>query len=179
MKGLARRNERAADGPAVRLSVLDRLIDEAPDKPDEPTLSNAEAVAHLRSNLRRDLEALLNAHHRWRSIPQGYDELPRSPLAWGIADFTAGGFNDPRKREELRTEIENAIRTFETRLARVRVTLLEPNNTLSATLRLRIDGLLRVETEAEPIAFDTLINAASPGVKVEANLERLRSPDDV
>jgi type VI secretion system protein ImpF len=179
MKGLAKLNESAADGPAVRLSVLDRLIDEAPDKPDEPTLSNAEAVAHVRNALRRDLEALLNAHRRWRSVPQVYDELQRSPLAWGIADFTAGAFNDPRKREELRTEIENAIRTFETRLARVRVTLLEPNNTLSSTLRLRIDGLLRIETEAEPIAFDTLINSASTGIKVEANLERLRSPDDV
>ena len=179
MKGLARRNDRAADGPTFRLSVLDRLIDEAPDKPDEPALSNAEAVVHLRNNLRRDLEALLNAHQRWRSVPEGYDELARSPLTWGIADFTAGAFNDPRKREELRTEIENAIRTFETRLARVRVTLLEPNNTLSSTLRLRIDGLLRVETEAEPIAFDTLINAASTDVKVEANPDRVRSPDDV
>jgi type VI secretion system protein ImpF len=179
MKGLARRNERAADGPAVRLSVLDRLIDEAPGKSDEPALSSAEAIVRVRNALRRDLEALLNAHRRWRSVPQGYEELPRSPLAWGIAGFTAGAFNDPRKREELRTEIENAIRTFETRLARVRVTLLEPDNTLSSTLRLRIDGLLRIETEAEPIAFDTLINAASTGVKVEANLERLRSPDDV
>jgi type VI secretion system protein ImpF len=179
MKGLARRDERAADGPTVRLSLLDRLIDEAPDKPDEPTLSNAEAVVHVRNALRRDLEALLNAHRRWRSVPQGYNELPRSLVAWGLADFTAGAFNDPRKREELRTEIENAIRTFETRLARVRVTLLEPDNTLSSTLRLRIDGLLRIETEAEPIAFDTLINAASTGVKVETNLERLRSPDDV
>jgi type VI secretion system protein ImpF len=178
MKRLTRRNERAADGPSVRLSVLDRLIDEAPDKPDEPTLSNAEAIGHLRNNLRRDLEALLNAHRRWRSIPQGYEELSRSPLAWGIADFTAGAFNDPRKREELRTEIENAIRTFETRLTRVRVSLLDPNNTLSSTLRLRIDGLFRVETDAEPIAFDTLINAASAGVRVEANPER-RSPGDV
>jgi type VI secretion system protein ImpF len=179
MKRLARLNERAADGPPVRLSVLDRLIDEAPDKPDEPTPSDAEAVAHVRNNLRRDLEALLNAHRRWRSVPQGYAELPRSPLAWGIADFTAGAFNDPRKREELRTEIEDAIRTFETRLTRVRVTLLEPNTTLSSTLRLRIDGLLRIETEAEPIAFDTLINAAGTGVKVEAYPERLRSHDDV
>jgi type VI secretion system protein ImpF len=179
MKGLAPRNKRAVDGPAVRLSVLDRLIDEAPDKPDEPTLSNAEAVVHVRNSLRRDLEALLNAHRRWRSIPQGYDELPRSPLAWGIADFTAGAFNDPREREELRTEIENAIRTFETRLARVRVTLLEPDNTLSSTLRLRIDGLLRIEAEAEPIAFDTVINAASTGVKVEANPQRQGSSGNV
>jgi type VI secretion system protein ImpF len=177
MKGLARRNARAADGPVVRLSVLDRLIDEAPDKSDEPTLSNAEAVAHLRKDLRRDLEALLNAHRRWRSIPHGCNELPRSPLAWGISDFTAGAFNDPIKREELRTEIEDAIRIFETRLADVRVSLLDSNNSLSSTLRLRIDGVLRVETEAEPIAFNTLINAASTGVKVEANPERLRLDD--
>lgn len=179
MKGRPRNKERADDGPEVRLSVLDRLIDEAPDKRNEPMLSSAEAVAHLRNNLRRDLEALLNAHRRWRSWPQGYGELQQSPIAWGISDFTAGAFNDPRRREDLRTEIENAIRAFEPRLTRVRVSLLDPNDTLSSTLRLRIDGLLRVETDAEPIAFDTLIDAASTGVQVEANAGRLGSPDNV
>jgi type VI secretion system protein ImpF len=179
MNGRGRRNDRDDDGPELRLSVLDRLIDDAPDKRIEPMLSNAEAIAHLRNNVRRDLEALLNAHRRWRSWPQGYRELQRSPLAWGISDFTAGAFNDPRQREELRSDIESAIRTFEPRLTRVRVSLIDPNNTLSATMRLRIEGLLRVETEAEPITFDTLIDAASAGVQVEANSDRPRSSDNV
>ena len=108
-----RARRRRSGGPA--LECLDRLIDEAPDKPDEPdALDTPRRSPMLRSNLRRDLEALLNAHRRWRSGPHGYDELQRSPLGWGIADFTAGAFNDPRTREELRTEIEDAIRTFET-----------------------------------------------------------------
>jgi type VI secretion system protein ImpF len=179
MKGRMPGGERAGDDIEVRLSVLDRLIDDAPDHDREPPLSTAEAIATLRSTLRRDLEALLNAHRRWRSWPEGYAELRQSPIAWGIGDFTAGAFNDPRRREELRAEIENAIRIFEPRLARVRVSLADPGNTLSATLRLRIDGLLRVEAEAEPIAFDTLIDAASAGVQVQANRERPRTPDDV
>ena len=179
MKGRARNDRRAGESPEVRLSVLDRLIDDAPDRLREPPLSAAEAVAALRGTLRRDLEALLNAHRRWRSWPEAYAELKQSPIAWGIADFTAGAFNDPRRREELRAEIENAIRVFEPRLARVRVSLTDPNNSLAATLRLRIDGVLRIETEAEPIAFDTLIDAASAGVQVAANSERSRSSGDV
>lgn len=179
MKGRIPSGQHAGDDFEVRLSLLDRLIDEAPDRDREPALSAAEAVATLRSTLRRDLEALLNAHRRWRSVPEGYTELKQSPIAWGIPDFTAGAFNDPRRREELRAEIENAIRIFEPRLARVRVSLVDAGNPLAATLRLRIDGLLRVEAAAEPIAFDTLIDAASAGVQVQANRERPRSSDDV
>jgi type VI secretion system protein ImpF len=179
MKGRIPNGRHAGDDIEVRLSLLDRLIDDAPDRDREPALSTAEAVATLRSTLRRDLEALLNAHRRWRSLPEGYPQLKQSPITWGIADFTAGAFNDPRRREELRTEIENAIRSFEPRLSRVRVSLVDAGNPLASTLRLRVDAMLRVEATVEPIAFDTLIDAASAGVQVQANRERPRASDDV
>lgn len=178
MRGRTGKEGRSDAGTEIRLSVLDRLIDDAPDRAQEAPLSAAEAIAALRGTLRRDIEALLNAHRRWRSWPEGYGELKQSPIAWGIADFTAGAFNDPKRREELRAEVEDAIRIFEPRLDRVRVSLIDPRNSLAATLRLRIDGVLRIESEAEPIAFDTLIDAASAGVQVAAD-ERSRSSDDV
>jgi type VI secretion system protein ImpF len=138
-----------------------------------------EAFAALRQSVRRDIEALLNAHRRWRSWPAAYAELAVSPVAWGISDFAAGAFNDPRQRENLRAEVEAALRRFEPRLARLRVSLLDSQDSLAATLHLRIEGLLRVEPAPEPIVFDTLIDPATAEVRVRANADRRPLPDDV
>lgn len=153
----------------AQLPLLDRLIDTAPDDPRDPPLSAAEATGLLRRSVRRDLEALLNARRRWRSWPQAYRELAQSPAGFGITDFAAGAFNDPGRRDRLRAEIEQAIRRFEPRLAQIRVVLLDGENTLDPTLRLRIEGWLRVEPAPEPIAFDTLVDTATAEVEVKPN----------
>ena len=155
----------------ARLPLLDRLIDEAPEREREPSPSAAETLALLRRSVRRDLEVLLNARRRWRSWPEGYGELGLSPVGWGIADFSAGAFNDRSRRDALRAEVEATIRRFDPRLANVRVTLLDSKEQLEATLRLRIDALLLVEPAPEPIAFDTLIDAATAEVEVRTSAE--------
>jgi type VI secretion system protein ImpF len=153
----------------AQLPLLDRLIDDAPDVARDPPLAAAAAVAMLRRSVRRDIEALLNARRRWRSWPSGYSELAESPVGYGICDFAAGAFNDPAQRDRLRSQIEQTINRFEPRLAQVRVVLLDGDNTLDATLRLRIEGMLRVEPAPEPIAFDTLVDAATAEVQVKPN----------
>ena len=174
-----RRGEPEAD-PIAQLSLLDRLIDEEPDKPRDPPLSSAESISVLRRSVRRDLEALLNTRRRWRSWSEGYVELAVSPLGYGISDFSAGAFNDPRRREWLRSDVEQTIRQFEPRLVRLRVTLMEPKDELEARLHLRIEGLLRVEPAPEPIAFDTLVDAATAEVLVRPGTgEFAQSPGGV
>ncbi len=160
-----------ATEPAQRvlLPLLDRLVDDAPDSERDAPLSAAEGAALLRRSVRRDLEALLNARRRWRSWPQGYRELFESPVGYGIADFAAGAFNDPARRDWLRAEIEQVIRRFEPRLAQIRVVLVDGDNTLDPTLKLRIEGMLRVEPAPEPIAFDTLVDPATAAVQVKPN----------
>ena len=154
----------------AQLPLLDRLIDDAPDRPRDAPLSAAEAVALLRRGVRRDIEALLNARRRWRSWPQGYTELAQSPVGYGITDFAAGAFNDPAERDRLRLQIEQTIRRFEPRLAQVRVVLIDTDNTLDSTLRLRIEALLRVEPAPEPIVFDTVVDPATAEVQIKPNL---------
>jgi type VI secretion system protein ImpF len=155
--------------PVAQLSILDRLIDETPDKVIDRQLSHGETLDALRRSVRRDLEALLNTRRRWRSWPDGYAELALSPVGYGIADFSSGAFNDPRRREWLRQEVEQAIRRFEPRLVRLRVMLMDPKDELEATLHLRIEGLLRTEPAPDPIAFDTLVDAATAEVLVKAS----------
>jgi len=163
------RDIRADREPRTQLPLLDRLIDDAPETLRDPPLSAAESMALLRRSVRRDLEALLNARRRWRSWPDGYGELAVSPIGYGLSDFTAGAFNDPRLRDHLRALIEDTIRRFEPRLANVRVRLVDSPGELDATLRLRIDAVLYADPAPEPVAFDTLVDAATARVQVRAN----------
>ncbi len=169
MSGRAGRGGRIGeDGSSVALPLIDRLIDDAPDAPRDRPLSASEAMAVLRRSVRRDLEALLNARRRWRSWPGDLAELEVSPIGYGISDFSAGAFNDPSRRDQLRAEVEQTIRRFEPRLTNVRVAAVEPGDTLEATLRLRIEAMLRAEPAPEPIAFDTLVDATTADVQVRA-----------
>jgi type VI secretion system protein ImpF len=161
----------------AQLPLLDRLIDDAPDVARDAPVSLTEAVVLLRRSVRRDIEALLNARRRWRSWPEGYDQLAVSPVGYGITDFAAGAFNDPAERDRLRSQIEQTIRRFEPRLAQVHVVLVDSDNTLDATLRLRIEALLRTEPAPEPIIFDTLVDPATAEVQVKPGSADGAPPD--
>lgn len=150
----------------AQLPLLDRLIDDAPGIAREPALSPAEAMGAMRRSVRRDLEALLNARRRWQSWPAGYTELKLSPVGYGVADFGAGAFNAPEQRERLRAAIEDTVRRFEPRFVSVRVSLIDSDDRLDTTVRLRIDALLRADPAPEPVAFDTLVDATTEIMQV-------------
>jgi type VI secretion system protein ImpF len=156
------------------LSLLDRLIDEAPDEPQDPPLSQAEAMEVLRRSAQRDLQALLNTRRRWRSWPAELTELGRSVIGYGIPDFSTGALADAARRARLCGEIEETIRRFEPRFASVKVTEMPRQDALDTRLRLRIEALLHAEPAPEPIAFEGTINAATAEVTL-----RERSAEDV
>lgn len=166
--------------PRIQLPLLDRLIDDAPDTLREAPLTVGDAENALKASVRRDLEALLNSRRRWRSVPARFSELPSSLLAYGISDFASGAFNEAQQRDRLRSEIEQAIRQFEPRLTGIRVTLVERNDNLDATLRLQIEAMLRTEPAPEPISFETLVNSATTEVMVKPDSDKpMTAPDDV
>jgi type VI secretion system protein ImpF len=153
-------------GMRVKLSVLDRLLDDQPEMERDRPLSGTEALNVLRRSVRRDLEALLNARRRFASIPKAYPELQNSSLSFGLPDYTAGAMNESGAREALRKEIERCIRLFEPRLVQVTVALVPAKNELDTTLQLKIDALLHADPAPEPISFDTIVNAATAEIEV-------------
>lgn len=154
-----------ADGRQVRLPLLDRLLDAEPDRPRDPPPSAAETIVRLRQAVRRDVEALLNARRPWLSVPERFAALRRSPLGYGIADFTAGAFNERQQRQRLCADVEDAIGRFEPRLSEVRVQVVD-DDPLRATLRLRIDALLNMEPAPEIVVFDTEVDPTTAEVVV-------------
>ena len=150
------------------LSVLDRLLDDAQEA---AARTPADGTAALRRAVRRDLEALLNARRSWRSWPAGFAELAVSPLGYGIADFSAGSFATAGVQEQLCRDVEDTIRRFEPRLSAVHVSLADQAERLQPTLRLRIEALLRAQPAPEPIAFDTVIDAATADVTLRPDAD--------
>lgn len=152
----------------AQLPLLDRLIDGSPDTTADPPASAAAAMDALRASIRNDLEALLNSRRRWRSWDAHLTQLDRSLVGFGLPDFAAGAFNDPRRREELRALVETCIRRFEPRIASLAVTLVDTTDNMSATFRIRIDAVMEADPAPEPIMFDTLVDPVTKNVTVIA-----------
>jgi type VI secretion system protein ImpF len=153
-------------GARVKLSILDRLLDDAPEMERDRPLSATDALTVLRRAVRRDLEALLNARRRLFSIGRVFPELGVSSLSFGLPDYTAGSMNEGAAREALRREIERCIKLFEPRLVNVTVKLVQRKDEMDTTLQLRIEALLHADPAPEPISFDTIVNAATAEIEV-------------
>jgi type VI secretion system protein ImpF len=127
-------------------SVLDRLLGDG----------GVWTVESAKAAVKRDLEWLLNSRRVVSKHPTDLKPLGQSLVTYGLPDlasFRPGAAGD---QEQLRLAMQEAIRRFEPRLSRVRVRL-EAGFTPDRSIRFRIDALLRVEPEPEPVAFDSVL----------------------
>jgi len=104
--------------PQERLqpSLLDRLTDEAPGKPDESREQRVISAQRLRECVVRDLSWLLNCTHA--EAMQSFEDQPRvasSVLNYGIPDFT-GAARSGMDVAQLELGLRAAILAFEPRL---------------------------------------------------------------
>jgi type VI secretion system protein ImpF len=146
-------------------SVLDRLLDDGPNTASARPRSRSQQLIELRNAVRRDLEALLNAHHCCRSPPAGMTELRRSLFDYGIPDFLTANAAASSAREQFRASVEDSIRRFEPRFKMVRVTLLE-ETPADRTLRFHIEALMFAEPAPERVSFDSLLDPSSQSFSV-------------
>jgi type VI secretion system protein ImpF len=148
-------------------SVLDRLIDEAPDRVLEAPPSRSKCIEELKQSVKRDLEWLLNTRQNAAGVPSSLKELTHSLAAYGLPDFSAFSVKSPSDHMRMQRILERAISSFEPRLESVTVTLI-PVRDIEQKLRFRIDARLRVEPAPEPVTFDTVLQAVSNQYTVRA-----------
>ncbi len=149
-----------SDQPLVP-SVLDRLLDEAPETTSEPVKNRAQLLRDLKLAVRRDLEHLLNTRRRNITPPDELVELADSLLTYGIPDFSGTGPGSEEDREAFARTVEQIIRENEPRLVKVAVILAEDPQPGDRTLRFRIDALLRADPAPEPVMFDSTLEPAT------------------
>ncbi|MDG5493434.1 type VI secretion system baseplate subunit TssE [Niveispirillum sp. BGYR6] len=150
----------AAPPVTIIPSVFDRLLQPV-EGPSVRQVGWNAALAQLKQAIRRDLEALLNTRRR-PGVPGGeIGELARSPLRFGIPDFTAINMATAERHAIFGRALETAIRNFEPRLAGVAVSVLTSDHVLDRTLRFRVEAVIRVEPSPEPIVFESVFDPVS------------------
>lgn len=148
-------------------SVLDRLIDSGSrELRTDASTGDTETLPRIKDGLRRDLEWLLNTRRPLVPLPKGSAHLEGSVLTFGLPDFTNVSLDNGDDRRRLVRAVEEVVRRFEPRLTNVVVTLLEGTGPDRA-LRFRIDGMLRVEPNPEPITFDSILRLPTRDFVIE------------
>jgi len=135
----------------VVLSVLDRLVDLEPERPEEGLPSRRISYNLFRRHVQRDLEQLLNTRDPFFDLPAEFEEVAQSVIAYGLPDFSV-----IRRQDEpaLCVALKNAIERFEPRLTEVAVTLIPSNSPSDRLLKIRLDAKLMIDPAPEAVAFD-------------------------
>jgi len=149
-----------SDQPLVA-SVLDRLIDDAPEQSSELARNRTQILRELQQAVRRDIENLLNTRRRAVAVPTALTEVQKSLFTYGLPDFSGSGPSGGKDREAFARQIEEVIRRNEPRLLKVAVELLANPETGDRTLRFRIDALMRADPAPEPVSFDSTLEPAT------------------
>jgi type VI secretion system protein ImpF len=150
-----------SDRSSIRLSILDRLLDNDPTNSQEVPPDDNEKLRIVQQSVRRDLEALLNTRYRCVAWPPRLDQIDNSLINYGIPDFTAGSLNAAGDADVLIAAIKQAIEHFEPRLASVKVTTVSNERHYDRTFRFRIEGLLIVEDGQHAVKFDSAMESAT------------------
>lgn len=138
----------------TQASVLDRLIDEEPQNSYEPVQYRLASIRQVRASVVRDLENLLNTRRHIVDIEPEYKELGKSLFVYGVKDFTSKNPRSPATQKQLKADIMKTIELFEPRLHSVTVQI-ELDEDRGGNVHFRINGLLVLESDTEPVTFDT------------------------
>ncbi len=142
------------------MSLLDRLLDNEPDKSVEAPLDDNQKLRIIQSSVRRDLEDLLNTRYRCVAWPPELTELDDSLINYGIPDFTASGLNAAQDSDILIKAIRLSISLFEPRLTEVRIERVN-EEFVDRTFRFRIEAMLLVEEKKHRVQFDSSLESAT------------------
>jgi type VI secretion system protein ImpF len=145
----------------LRLSLLDRLTDEAPDLAFDPPRSRQDQLRNIRESFRRDVEVILNTRRLCRSPPAGLRAV-RSALPYcGVPDLVGISLATQQEQLELLRSIEETIRMFEPRFRSVELSLIARRDQADRVLRIRIEAVTQLEPSPGPIVFETALDPAT------------------
>ena len=163
-------------------SLLDRLLDQEPEKISESLEARALTRPQLRAAVLRDLSWLLNAVRQepdekssmqaevanWRDA----DLARRSVLNFGLPAFSGFSISSMNSGAVERSVAE-AIRTFEPRLdpKTVVVELLPSDGNHHNTMRL----VIRAQMWSQPVPLDLLLSAAMDAETGATHVRELRA----
>ena len=147
-------------------SVLDRLLDDAPNEVVDPPGKFSEDFERFKSAVRRDLETLLNTRRESLDRLDAFPESQASILTYGLPDFTSMSSQSETDRTSIRDTVTRTIAVFEPRLMNVHVTLSASEDSRQQ-LAFRVDALLRVDPVPAAVTFDAVLQLSTQQYQVK------------
>jgi type VI secretion system protein ImpF len=138
--------------PGLMPSLLDRMID---PESEGTAWQRGYSPRQMMEAVRRDLEDLFNTHQSELDIPEGYEEVRKSIVAYGLPDLPSIYAVAAERRQDIRQLIADVIARFEPRLRDVRVIMVESKE-VERRVRFHIEARLNVEPSPE-VAFETIL----------------------
>jgi type VI secretion system protein ImpF len=148
-------------GPAIRQSVLERLVDTAPGVATDVPQRWNDGVAQKRASVQRDLEWLLNTRRIAEPASAEFPEVRASLYHFGLPDISSRSADSADSRRQLLLQIEETVRTFEPRLTSVQVSLRGGAEDGPHRVRFVIEAMMRMEPDPERVVFDTVLEVTS------------------
>ncbi len=139
---------------ALRLSLMDQLIDDAPESKVEAVPTANQVYQSVVDGLKRDLLELLNTRERCLSWPVQLTELEHSVLAYGIPDVTGAHLAAVSDRDKFLSSLGPIIRRCDPRFRTVKVVAGDMKESADRVLHFRIESVVQVEGGQEALAFD-------------------------
>lgn len=158
---------RSRSHEAVLPSLLDRLVDEEPERELESVRSPAARLQALRAGVRRDLENLLNTRIVQNVPLETYPELATSVVHYGLPDFSAVVLGAPEEREAFRVRVQRTIARYEPRFRQTRVETVPTGDEADRTLHLKITATLLVEPDPVPLRYESQMHATDRLVRLK------------
>ena len=144
-------------------SILDRLID--PESAGTAILVGY-SERQMLAAVRRDLEDLLNTRQTHVGLPEAYEQVHRSIVAYGLPDLVSLEAITTKHRETIADKIRRIIETFEPRLKDVRVAYVPGESMADRSIKFKIDARLAIDP-APDVAFDTVLELNSGQYEVK------------
>lgn len=155
----------------ISRSVLERLLDNEPDRTADPLSSISTQVRELREVIRRDIEALLNTRRCPVSPSVHLRELVNSVFTYGVDGFMSANLVTEKAKTTLARKLEHCIAQTETRLTDIRITILKDHVEGQRTLNMRIEAILPLQEVMQTIQFETRLDPSSQRFVIEAQYE--------
>jgi type VI secretion system protein ImpF len=143
------------DEAPLRMSILDRLLDDDPEQAVERPLSRRKQIELIKEGLRRDLEMLLNTRRRYLLWPDDLPELTYSLANFGLRDVSFEDVHSEAFRQQFLVIMRDAIDRLEPRVRALEITLAPARDQGDTLIRFRIRGQVQLHQGLEPILFET------------------------
>ncbi len=148
-------------------SILDRLLDNEPDKEQEIVPERHQQLVEMRNSVRRDLEALLNTRYYLIEPPEELLHVQSSLFNYGLPDLATINILATEKKQIFIRNLEKVIKDYEPRFKSVDISYLDANQAHDRTLKFRINATLYADPAPETIIFDSTLEPVSRTVSVE------------